>query len=73
MTVSKPDAAAVPAELAEQLRRLELSAGWPHDVIVELSQIARSTNVAAGEIIFREGSAAGSIHIVEDGRVALEM
>lgn len=70
---SLKDATIVPESLAEQLRQLELSAGWPHDVITELSRIAQATVVPAGGVIFREGSPTGSIHIVADGQVALEM
>jgi len=60
-------------QLEYVLEELSFSAELPPNVLEQLAAESTIQRVAAGEIIFREGSTNDNLYLVRSGRVALEM
>jgi len=53
--------------------RPDLLAGLNHDEATELLALGSRVSLSSGEVLFRMGSEAGSLYLVERGRIALTL
>ena len=60
-------------ELKCILAELRFSAELPAEVLDQLAATTTIQSVSAGQIVFREGATSGSLYLVREGRIALEM
>lgn len=59
--------------VAQSLHGLRFFSGLPDHALAALASLAEERSFAAGSVIFREGAPCREIHVIESGRVALEM
>ncbi len=55
------------------LEELRFSAALPAEAVAQLAAAAELVRVAAGEVVFREGTANDNLYLVRSGRLAVEM
>jgi CRP-like cAMP-binding protein len=56
----------------ETLEKLDFLEGFPPDYLQPLAAVAKTVNVPADTVLFREGEKSPSIYVVISGKVALE-
>lgn len=61
------------AVAVETLRAIQFLHELPDELLGQLAPIARVVEVPAGTVIFRQGDVAGSIYLVIEGSVSLEI
>ena len=60
-------------DLRLQLGLLRFCDTLPPDAVAEMATAARLADFAPGTVLFREGGKNGDLHLIVEGRVALEM
>ncbi len=61
------------SQLTHILQELHFSAGLPPEVLEPFAAASMVQQVAAGTVLFREGSSNKNLYLIRSGRIALEM